>query len=214
MLERLIFPSLTGKWLSHVQLAKYADLLAEDFDDETPDYPFLNPEIMGDWIKLLHKTLGYDYSWGGYLEDRRYLLDGTYLPADGRIHLGVDYWVPEETPVYLPTKAKLVRSMYDNDLNGGWGGQAIFEINGMYVIFGHLKNLITNIIQEYAQGTLVGIVAPIGEFSGGWYPHLHLQCMKDFNPNVDGYAANHVGMIQRWFPDPVEFLSSCTKEGN
>lgn len=210
MLEKLLFPSLTGKWLSYMQLNKYAELLREDFDDHTPDHPFLNPALMGEWVNLLHKTLNYDYSWGGYLEDRYDLLDGTYLPSDGRIHLGVDYWVPLHSTVRLPKAGKLVHSFYDPDMNGGWGGRVIYEIDGMFVIFGHLTAIPeeSEVGKTHNEGQMVGLVADV-DGSGGWYPHLHLQCMKTFNVEVDGYSSSHGGMLEKWFPNPVEFFNNA-----
>lgn len=210
-MEKALFPNLSGKWFSHMQLDKYAALLQEDFCEHTLDHPFLNPSLMGDWVNLLHKTLGVDYSWGGYLEDREHLLDGTYLPSGGRIHLGIDFWVPVHSTVYLPKTGKLVQSRYDPDMNGGWGGQVIYDIDGIYMIFGHLTAIPEklDIGSIFTAGSVVGLVADV-DGSGGWYPHLHLQCMKEFDENVDGYGERDkpwpaVSNSAR-YPDPMRVL--------
>jgi len=197
MMEKLLFPYLTGKWKIDIQLNKYAKVLQEDAENN----PFLDPNLFGEWINLLHKSLGVDYSWGGYLEDREEILDGTYLPAGSKVHLGIDYWVPLNSPVLMPKDGKLVASRYDPDKNGGWGGQAIFDIDGLFYIFGHLHGHAGKVGKTYARGQVIGYVADIDR-SGGWYPHLHLQCMKQFNPNVDGYGYPTADLHEE-FPDPT-----------
>jgi hypothetical protein len=208
MLEKLLFPSLMGKWKSNINLNKYAKMLHGDMDwnDVFTINPFLDPNLFGEWINLLHKTLGVDYSYGGWMEDREEILDGTYLESGHKIHLGVDYWVPVHTSVYLPKTGKLVSSRYDSDTNGGWGGQVIFEIDGLFVIFGHLTAIIPNeaIGQTMNAGHFVGLVADV-DGSGGWYPHLHLQCMKTFEPTIDGYGAKDPFRFDN-FPNPEDAI--------
>jgi len=195
---KLLFPTLTGTWRDNINLNKYAKVIQEDVNHN----PFLNPHLFGEWINLLHKTFNVDYSWGGYLEDREEILDGTYLSSGNKIHLGVDFWVPEHTPVYLPQELRLVQSRYDDDMNGGWGGQVIFEINShLYLIFGHLKDIVNKVNTIYPKGSVIGLVGGIHQ-SGGWYPHLHLQCMRKFDYSVDGYGPKNEGNFQA-FPDPM-----------
>lgn len=204
-MEKLLFPTLQGKW-RNIELNKYAKVLQEDAEGN----PFLDPDLFGEWINLLHKTIGVDYSWGGYMEDREEILDGIYLPAGCKIHLGVDYWVPQDVAVYLPKAGKLVYARFDPDQNGGWGGQMIFDINGLYYIFGHLKEIAIKVGEIYPAGSRIGYIAEI-ECNGGWYPHLHVQCMKrlgaGFVVDVDGYAAPRHGLVSD-FPNPMEAIMS------
>lgn len=195
-LIQAMFPKLEGRWRK-LNLNKYAKVLREDTDGTNP---LLDPKLFGEWVNLLHKTLGTDYSWGGYMEDREELLDGTYLQTRQRIHLGIDYWVPEGTHVVLPKDGKLVQSRYDPDQNGGWGGQLIFNIDEVYVIFGHLAKITEQYGKLYKKGDYIGEVAPIWG-NGGWYPHLHLQCMMKFDANVDGYGT-HDSWRAFEFPNP------------
>jgi len=175
-----------------------------DWSDVFTTNPFLDPNLFGEWINLLHKTLGVDYSYGGWMEDREEILDGTYLESGHKIHLGVDYWVREDVPVHMPKNGKLVSARYDPDTNGGWGGQCIFEIDGMYVIFGHLKMIADRVGSTLMAGSTVGLVAGV-DGSGGWYPHLHLQCMKTFEPTIDGYGAKDPFRFDN-FPNPEESI--------
>lgn len=202
-----LFPQLNGKW-RRIELDKYAKVLKEDVNLSSMAWrdsnPFLDPVVFGEWVNLLHRTLGVDYSWGGYMEDREEILDGTYLPAGGKVHLGIDFWVPEGTVVHLPKTGRLVQSRYDSDQNGGWGGQAIFDIGNLFLIFGHLRDVVDEIGLQYSEGWDVGAVAGI-DGSGGWYPHLHLQCMTRFDIDVDGYSKFYEG-IGSDFPYPGDIV--------
>ncbi len=204
-MENLLFPTLKGKWFTNIDLNKYAKVVQEDAENN----PFLDPDLFGEWVNLLHKTLGVDYSWGGYMEDREQILEGTYLQSGHRFHLGVDYWVPENTPVHMPKDGELVFYKNDTDQEGGWGGKAIFKIDSVYFIFGHLRNDNSLIVgRKLNKGGLIGHVAPI-ECSGGWYPHLHVQCMIQNDVNVDGYGYHSSDMFEE-FPCPVVQITKET----
>lgn len=123
MLEKL-FPTLSGIWRCNINLNKYAMVIQEDVKNN----PFLCPDLFGEWIYLLHRTWNADHSCGGYGEDREHILNGTYLESGKRIHLGVDYWVPQNTPVHLPSFGKLVYSWIDKDQNGGWGVRSFLRL--------------------------------------------------------------------------------------
>lgn len=203
MLEKLLFPSLTGKWKSNINLNKYAKMLHGDMDwNDFTTNPFLDPKLFGEWINLLHKTLGVDYSYGGWMEDREEILDGTYLQTGHKTHLGVDYWVPKSTTVRLPKAGRVVQVRYDPDMDGGWGGQVIYEIDGLFLVFGHLTAILPEeaVGQTMEAGSFVGLVADV-DGSGGWYPHLHLQCMKTFVPMIDGYGKRDPFIYDN-FPNP------------
>ncbi len=201
-MEKMLF-DLKGNWKKNIWLNKYAKPLLEDTEGKNP---LLNIELMGEWLKLLHKTFGVDYSWGGWMEDREEMWEGTYLPKFCRFHLGIDFWVPVHTSVYLPKDGTLVYSRHDPDQEGGWGGQVIYKIGDLYYIFGHLKNVHTN-LKDYKAGDFVGWVAE-PEINGGWWPHLHLQCMKELDVNVDGYGRYDFSQpnTHEKFPDPSRVL--------
>lgn len=185
-LIKAMFPNLEGVW-KEMNLNDYTESLKKD-----------SRGTFNEWVI----SYDADYLWGGWMEDREVVLADTYLPSGGRIHLGVDYWVPEGEVVHLPTDGKLVYSRHDPDQDGGWGGKVIFDINGIYHIFGHLKDLADQVGQVYPKGAKIGVVAPF-ESNGGWHPHLHLQCMRTLNVNVDGYSKRYDGM-EHDFPNPGE----------
>jgi murein DD-endopeptidase MepM/ murein hydrolase activator NlpD len=202
-MEKLLFPTLTGTWKSDVCLAKYAQVVFSDVRDRNP---FLDPYIWGEWVRLLHKTWDVNFSWGGYMENREEILEGTYLQSGRRIHLGVDYWVGEGYWVCLPKKGELVYAKQHDDQNGGWGGQVIFKIDGLYYIFGHLDNIVVKIGKVFPAGSQIGTIAGVGK-SGGWWPHLHVQCMRKFDIDVDGYGSKEDPFRWTDYPNPTEAIN-------
>lgn len=173
------------------------------------DSPALDPKWCEEMMAKLHADLGVDLTYGGYMEDRTDLWSGSYLTLRHEktpiIHLGVDYNVPEGSPVYLPAESKLILLEADGDQEGGWGGRAIYRSltpydgdRHLYTIYAHLHKLEGRVGEVRGKGEVVGVVAPV-EKNGGWYPHLHVQCMFDYTPFVDGYGpAEHRDL----FPDP------------
>lgn len=200
-MEKLLFPQLKGKWKSNILLNKYAKLVREDVTGS----PWHGKQVFGKWIDVLHETFEVDYSWGGYLENREDMLEGTYLPSGGRIHLGLDFWVPEETEVHLPKDGTLLRVSHDLDQDGGWGGQIFFEIDGIYYIFGHLGDISTYTIgKKYSANTRIAEIAGYDK-NGGWYPHLHVQCMKKLDYDIDGYSYP-LKTLSADYPHPMRCL--------
>jgi len=201
---RRLLPNLEGDWakLNINDIAVDACKLL-NVGPNDPN-PFLDPETVDNWLEFAHKLLGCDYSYGGYLENRSTLWRGHYHKPGEMIHLGVDLNVPEGEIVAMPTWGKLVYSFNDPDQNSGWGGKLIFECDQGYLLFGHLKNIPNDIGTIYSPDQYVGVVAE-AKCNGGWVPHLHVQLMKEFNPNVDGYGPLYAG-IENDYIDPLEAL--------
>lgn len=76
-----------------------------------------------------------------------------------------------------------------------------YEIRGLYVIFAHMSEVEGTVGRLYPAGTLIGRVGN-HKTNGGWYPHLHLQCMRRYNLSVDGYGPNDE-YTKIEFPDPM-----------
>lgn len=209
-----ITPHLIGRFFPDLQFAEWGyldfnEIAAElqsllKLGDNDPN-PFLDPDSLDKWFAFVYKLKEIEYSWGGWLEDRSSLWRGHYHKPGECIHLGVDINVPENTPVLMPTWGKLVHSYQDNDQQGGWGGKVIFEVKDQhYMVLGHLKNIPGDLGTKYSPGEPIGRVAEQA-LNGGWSPHLHVQVMRNFVPDVDGYGPMYEG-IELDFPDPMEFL--------
>lgn len=199
LLARKLFPYLSGKWLeAPLDLATESEKLPSEGDN-----PVLDPAWCGSMLAEFHKAAGANYSYGGYMEDRTKFLRGHYFDPDKPIiHLGVDYWVPQDSWVHLPKKGRLVLLEQHPDQYGGWGGRAVYEIDGLWVIFAHLYNLIGQVDRIYNSTIRIGQVAPVGK-NGGWFPHLHIQCCRDYNTCEDGYSTCR---RETDFPDPETTL--------
>lgn len=195
-LHNLLFPQFLGDRWAKVNLN---DLAWQNRHEE-------RVEKDQHWITLLNKKLGVDHTWGGYLEHRDFLLRNHYnkdIGTDHFWHLGIDYNAPFASQVHLPVDAELVYSVHDTDQDGGWGGKLIFKTEKGYFILGHLA-LLADELKHYKKGNIVGYIAD-RDSNGGWFPHLHIQCCREFKPDVDGYSHWYPG-IKRDFPDPVVFF--------
>ncbi len=130
---------------------------------------------------------------GRYDEDRvlyRHspLFDGQ---AERRsIHLGIDLFVIESTPIRTPLPAQ-VHSVVENAGLGNYGPTVILthEVDGtqFHTLYGHLSlSTLENLSpgQTLAAGEVLAEVGDLQE-NGGWPPHLHFQIIDD-NPGTTG----------------------------
>lgn len=196
----LLFPYLKGKgsW-KYVDLNSFSVCMHEIYNKYTVEKICKNPYEFNKWINFYHKLLNCDFSYGGYLEDRQVLWGGHYQEALKAIHYGVDLTVPEGIPVHIPIDGKLIDIFIDKDQDGGWGGRLTFETKKGFLLFGHLD--ISTTKDNYSAGDIVGTIAG-PERNGGWWPHLHVQLMKNFHKDVDGYGSYYMG-IHKDFINPL-----------
>lgn len=204
-LHNLIFPQLKGEW-KELNLNEEAELLFEARQNSNipnkDENPLLNPHLCSIWVEALHEKRGCDYSYGGYLEDRKSLWKGHYHKEGHTTHIGVDFNVPAYTEVYMPFDGELVAAENDPHQNGGWGTRVIFKVNDLYVIFAHLRPSDFSLGEYYRKGCTIGSLGtPMN--NGGWFPHLHVQCMKNYDMGVDGYF-QAVDNLKELFPNPYE----------
>ncbi|MFN4894821.1 MAG: peptidoglycan DD-metalloendopeptidase family protein [Pseudomonadota bacterium] len=219
-------PSYSGK---HVAIV--------DLDQEARDYLTLgayrdiNPRFFADatfcsqFVNELHKSRGIDASLGGYLEDRAFLWQGTYLAGGDRaLHLGVDFNVPAGSKVATPFDGVVI--LIDNDTPDrfGWGPRIFLECHEAessketvrYVyIFAHLAGIQ---VTEGTRTTAGQIIAAVGAppDNGDWFPHLHVQKVRGevfdrYRASdlmaLDGYGLrSEVHELEREFPNPVSRL--------
>jgi hypothetical protein len=202
MLSRRLFHTLQGKWLdTPVNFTEEAAKMIPEGDGPNPA---LDPLWCEQAIGMWHQMNGVDYTFGGYMEDRETLWRGHYHKTGCVIHVGVDYNVPVYTPVFLPRPGKLVLMEDYPDQYGGWGCRAIYQIGDLWVTFGHLINLNGKVGLEYEEKHIIGQVGPADQ-NGGWYPHLHVHCQKDYEPWRDAYLPM-CGGLREAFPNPEEVL--------
>jgi murein DD-endopeptidase MepM/ murein hydrolase activator NlpD len=205
MIFQKLFPQLAGRKWECVNLDALARIDFPGLGRTREANPLNDPAACARWIDRLHERLGVDFTYGGYLEDRSHLWRGHYQEALGRfIHLGVDYNVPAGTDVFAARRMKVQEVKKDEDQDGGWGGQIIFLLpeTDLYVIYAHLEHTdLPAVGRTFEEGEKVGVVGS-SSVNGGWFPHLHVQCVAGALPDgVDGYAAPSADLHLR-FPNP------------
>jgi Peptidase family M23 len=182
---RRLFPALAGRPVVEIGLdAAYREWLLARPERRTPatPNPYLDPLVAQEIVEAVQRAAGAEWSYGGYLEDRRRLLAGSYLEATGNfLHLGVDVHVPAGTPVVAGVPATVLLVDDDQDPDGGWGPRVFLRRSRpddeMVGLFAHLR------APRCAAGEELGpadVFAEIGgpPDNGNWHPHLHLQLMR------------------------------------
>lgn len=193
-----------------------------NFDAEARKYfktipgenPLLEPEFCEDWIGyvMAKKFPDADSVYGGYMENRSFLWRESYLEKEKKfIHLGVDVYVPIGVPVRCPVPCRVLEVFNDKDNNGGWGTRVTVETDRGIVVFAHLCHFNNprgyRVGRKYPAGLWLGLIGT-PEQNGGWFPHLHLQGIRDkslLNSNLDGYAKPGQNVKQD-YPNPLEIL--------
>lgn len=98
-------------------------------------------------------------------------------PFNGGVHYGVDYDMPENTPVRTPMGGTL-RNWYDN---GGGGNAITISKNGTYLWFMHLNKHLRKNGESVKAGDLIAKSGNTGSMTN--YRHLHFQVMKGSESN-------------------------------
>jgi len=183
-----IFPN-EDSWRK-LKIAEYKDLIVRS---------------PGKWVQTLEAQFG-GRIYGGYLEDRSPLFDIRHDP-EALIHLGLDFWMPENTSIHSHVEGVVCHTAYEPDILLGWGGRIDIKSADLVYIFGHLKR------PEFIVGDLIRKGQTIGKLgkrseNGGWLPHLHIQAVRlctyntYANPNsIDAYAKPKANLPSN-FPEP------------
>lgn len=204
MLHKLIFPQLDGLWLT-VNLNYWAIRCFSSLSQYNFKNPLINPEFCRDWVEDLHRHKNCDFTYGGYCERRDTLWRGHYMTD--HIHYGIDFNVPTGTAVHIPVDAEIYSTRQDKDQNGGWGGHMTFRRDdGSIFIMAHLNPDRMNNQDQYKAGDVIGYVGD-PTHNGGWYPHLHVQCIdlaflfENNITDIDGYGPDSP-ILREAYPNP------------
>ncbi|MFZ2642278.1 MAG: peptidoglycan DD-metalloendopeptidase family protein [Verrucomicrobiia bacterium] len=217
----LLFPGLAGTTVTRVNLDTeqfaFARRHPELFTNPAVN-PLLDPRICQQMVHEVHTTHGVDWSYGGYLEDRRHLWRGSYLDAKGAyLHLGVDLNVPQGTQVAVVEDSVVILVDVDTDYDGGWGPRVFLKASTAHrlkivQIFAHLQEVRVQPGDRLPAGS---VFAEVGgpPHNGNWHPHLHIQAIREpyfqevlierFS-ELDGYGhRDERSILRREFPDPL-----------
>jgi len=147
---------------------------------------------------------------GGYLEPRPLYTSTAFdkIGNSGResrtIHLGIDFWLPNKTPVHALFDGEVVVS-YNDAGNKLYGGLLILkhkiEDFDYYTLYGHLSidSVSTkNIGDQIKKGDCIGYLGNKQE-NGCWVPHLHFQVMLSLiNYKIDFPGVAFYNQIDVW----------------
>ncbi len=156
---------------------------------------------------------------GGYLEDRAVYRDTDLFQGDAErsIHIGVDVFMPAETPVYAPLAGE-VQSFANRQVQGDYGPVIILRhrLDGVefHSLYGHLTEASLDGLQVGAAVEQGQQIAAIGArpLNGNWTPHLHFQLIRDMGE----WRGDYPGVVRRdeldYYrencPDPMPLLVS------
>lgn len=149
------------------------------------------------YINQKIKNAGALYGIGGYGEYRTfYSRSNVFDNAPGteprRLHLGIDIWGEQGTPVYA-FMGGMVHSFAFNNSFGDYGATLILlhQLDGIafYSLYGHISLNDINNIQEGEYVSRGEEIAHFGQPSenGNWPPHLHMQLIYDIEMNKGDY---------------------------
>jgi murein DD-endopeptidase MepM/ murein hydrolase activator NlpD len=202
-------------------------LLMMNFTETTP-YQFAGvinyTPAFSNYVQSILQQHNCKYGIGGYNEHRTiYTRSGIFnndkgaakinsKPAEPRrLHLGIDIWGPQGTPVYVPLGG-VVHSFAFNDNYGDYGATIILQHQVDCIVFhtlyGHLSLKDLAGLKEgkfVSQGETIGHFGPPDE-NGQWPPHLHFQLVQDMRVMKGDYPGvckfSERGQYLRNCPDP------------
>ncbi|MBA3901888.1 MAG: peptidoglycan DD-metalloendopeptidase family protein [Bacteroidetes bacterium] len=170
-----------------------------------------NTEVFTKYIEEYLSRNKADYAIGGYNENREIYQRSNHFDTaeESRcIHLGIDVWTKEWTPVFSPLNGT-IHSLKDNNNFGDYGPTIIIqhEIDGQkfHLLYGHLSQSSLNLNNKgdkVEAGALVGYIGPYPE-NGDWPPHLHFQMILD----MQGHTGDYPGVCKKL--EATAYLKNC-----
>ena len=190
---------------------------------------WLSNELIND-VDSFEKKINFEPNliyYGGYMETRVVYDSEDYekLTDSGfenrTTHLGIDFWVKENTTVHS-IEDGIIKVLTNDKTIKGYGGLIIIEHNieniKYYSLYGHLSNQNKS---KYKVGDRINRGEKIGEIgankeNGGWCPHLHFQIiltLLDFEDDFPGVCMEDEKMIWSSIcPDPKLILEMQTNK--
>lgn len=202
-MAKLLDLSVGSEWVGHV----------EEFNDL---------EFFQFKINRLQKENPTKILAGGYLEPRALYTSDAYGKIGNKgkesrtIHLGIDFWLPEKTPVHALFNGEVVIAVNDSG-EKEYGGLIVLKHleNGMefFSLYGHLtvaSALKYKIGDSIKKGEYL---AELGNYpeNGNWAPHLHFQLMLSLLDYQDDFpGVTYPSQMDIWkelCPNPNLFFN-------
>ena len=216
----MIFPKLNDKKCAYVNLNLEAQIWIQNRENSKRGNPLIDPNICEQFVAEVHKKYKFDFSYGGYMEDRSVLWKGSYLEKWHTFtHLGIDINASAGTEIAASFDFSITKIDNDYPEEGGWGPRIIIRhaSEPLYFIYAHLdRDIQKKVGERIANGQ---IFAKVGKppFNGNWFPHLHVQGItaeyfseietKNLWSELDGYGLmGEMELNKTRFPDPTPYI--------
>ena len=179
-------------------------LTPEIFDDTEKFSSYMNTQLQN--ANALYGIGGYNENRAIYSRSKHF--DSLLNKEPRRIHLGIDIWGKEDTPVFAPLGG-MVHSFAYNDQFGDYGATIVLlhQLDGMpfYTLYGHLS---LEDIATLKDGEYISIGQEFAHFgntkeNGNWPPHLHFQVIE----NMELKRGDYPGVCT--ITEREKYLSNC-----
>jgi len=166
-----------------------------------------SPEAYQQQIDRLNKDYGVP-TYGGWMEYREWMWSDSYMSHHKKyVHLGLDVYLPQKTPVRLPFDSTVIDVFYHEDDDVGWGGRITVqrEKNKAAVVLGHLG------MELPAKGSVIRANETLGHIAtwpinGNVFEHLHIQIIRaELLPSMNWELLDGYGYYEQAedFPNPL-----------
>jgi 4-aminobutyrate aminotransferase-like enzyme/Ser/Thr protein kinase RdoA (MazF antagonist) len=205
-----LFPTIGRKHCYSLDLGMQSDFLGHEsnFNDlETFDFK----------IGRLQKKYPDRILAGGYLETRPLYVTDEYRKEGNNgyeyrsVHLGIDFWLPAETPVHALFDGRVIMARNDAGYKE-YGGLIVLEHQEagipFYTLYGHQS---VKSAEKWGVGDFIqkgDLISRLGnhEENGAWGTHLHFQVMLDLLGNTEDFPGvaypAEADIYQDLCPDP------------
>jgi 4-aminobutyrate aminotransferase-like enzyme/Ser/Thr protein kinase RdoA (MazF antagonist) len=207
-----LFPTLSFSDIEKVDLS-IGSLFLGNYSE------YQNTAIFTSKINQLQAENPHKIIAGGYLEPRplyatkAFEIEGNNGYEYRTVHLGVDFWEKEGTPIHALFAGEIVGCAH-NGADKDYGGVIILKHKMdknlvFYTLYGHLSRKgieNSHLGKKIKKGGRIGTLGNPTE-NGNWTPHLHFQIMLD----LLGFENDFPGVA---FPNKIKIWSSICPDPN
>lgn len=146
-----------------------------------------------------------DYGNVLFLKDSQGKDYNVYSKFGLKGHNGIDFGLPEGTPVYAPHAGVILEATFDKD---GYGNYVKIESKTEGSVLAHLKRISTTVGFEVKAGDLIGISGTTGNSTA---PHLHWGYYTMPRNRANGYAGfiDQMSLIKNLLA-PTKYMTKFT----
>ena len=205
--DELVFPVLG----TNLEGKDYCTIDLSETHDQTGDEGIDTYQGLEGYVRRRLELKKAKVAYGGYREKRNIYARSGHFHSETEnrnIHLGVDLWAPEGTPVFAPLSGVVHSSRY-NDQYLDYGATIILahEFRGIsfFALYGHLS---VASLEGCQKGEVIEQSQPFASLgakneNGGWVPHLHLQMILD----MEGWEGDYPGVCSE--NEKRKYFKSC-----